>query len=159
MLLVLCGAVPAAPQTTEDQVTARIDKESLWVSNYKDLIVSIDVQDDSKLGITEDDVRTKVELRLRQAGIRPHPTAAEGLKVGASGWVLVVVKTFESAFSFQIEFGRSVSWILPNGSPARQLAFLWFRDRLGIGHDRAFVLSAVGDEMDKFLNAYLKANQ
>jgi hypothetical protein len=159
--LVICGAVPATAQTTE-QLAAQIEKESLWVSNYRDVIVRISVQDDSKLGITEDDVRTKVELRLRQAGIRPHPTVE--FKNGTlfpEAWVLVQVSTIESAFWLRIDVGRHVSWPLPNDSPAGQLAFLWSTPgRLGIhGHNRAGILSLVGDEMDTFLNAYLKANQ
>jgi len=156
--LVISGAVPAA-QMTDDQLAAQIVRDELWVSNYRDVAVLIDVQDDSKLGITEDDVRTKVELRLRQADIRPHPLVEHG-KVGPRTWVFVQVKTFESAVALRIDFCRYVSWILANGSPASQSVSTWSADRLGIhGDNRAYVLSGINDQMDIFLNAYLKANQ
>jgi hypothetical protein len=144
----------------DDQLAAQIEKENLWIRNYRDVVVAIDVDDDGKLGITEDDVRTKVELRLRQASIRPHLSSEDWTKIGGNGWVSVQVRTLGAAFSLDVIFMRDASWILPNSSPASHLSAVWSKGTVGVhGHDRAFVLSSVVDAMDHFLNAYLKANQ
>ena len=119
----------------------------------------IDGEGGNELGITEDDVRTKVELHLRQAGIRPHLVEKGGIETEPS--VFAQVLTYKSAFVVQIVFRRAVSWTLPNGRSTGQWWLSpWSKQFIGVQeHDRVGVLSEVGELMDKFLNEYLKANQ
>ena len=153
--------VPAATQTkTNSEIIEELDKRDLWVKNCKDLSVAVFVKDNSKLGITKEEIRTKVELRLRQANIRPREDMGSSEKMYDIPSLQVSVITVDSAFNVDIDFVRYVTWALPNGEITGYWHPTWKNGWTGIHlHDRAYLLSQIDDLMDSFLNAYLKANQ
>ena len=157
-LLVIIGyAVSASAQTANPIADAR-EREELWVTNYRNLAVVISLEDGvSEVGLTEDMVRTKVELRLRQANIRP---SARPVGINDPQTLLVSVSVVGQGFHIEIEFMRPVHWFLPDGTRADHMETVWIRGRTGTHASKPdFILSTIDKGLDQFLNAYLKANQ
>jgi hypothetical protein len=134
-------------------------QEDLWVKNYRNLNVLISLEDGvRKAGITEDTVRTKVELHLRQANIRPQTLRSISELSEDHQTLDVSVNVVGQAFGIEIGFLRNVVWTLPDGKIIRNFAATWNFGTTGTGNS-SFILSSLDEVLDRFLNAYLKANQ
>ena|SRR5215471_13059894 len=135
--------------------------QRLWVRNYRNLNVVVFVEDGArKFGFTDDDIRTKVRLRLRQAQIRPLQTGSASELSEDQQTLEVDVQIVGLAFNVGLEFQRSVVCPLPNNGVANIVSPTWTYAVTGThGHDRAYVLSGLDEALDTFLNYYLKANQ
>ena len=74
VILGVCFALVGSVGDIQAQQRTPRAKAELWVDDYKNLPILIeDLSSDAEdLGLTEDRVQTKVELRLRQAGMRPR---------------------------------------------------------------------------------------
>jgi hypothetical protein len=164
VLIVAC----ASPALARRQRIIDHSKQELWVRNYKDLGLVVSVSKNALL--TEDAVRTKVELRLRQAGIRPvdllhtqpSPGVLETLFSAGQGQTLYInVTLVRQAFSINLDFQRDVSWTLPDGTVNDSVTTTWTSSgTTGLhGSSSGYVMDALNEQLDEFLNAYLKANQ
>jgi hypothetical protein len=110
-------------------------------------------------GLTQSQIRTDVELRLRQAGIRINPASQS-----ASGTLSVVVTAFKQetsplyAISLSVSFGQLVTLIrdpsLVTAAPTWGIISVQV---VGAARLRG-VRYDVGDLVDRFINAYLEQN-
>ena len=135
---------------------AQVDQEkiNLWVKDYKNLPVTVVIQAND-IGMTEDAARTKTELRLRQAGIRPLKSDAF-----VDHRLIVYVRFSGPAFSIDVAFNRMAIWGLPDQSRYSGGVQTWDVSTVGEhGSDGPYIIRALDEGLDKFLNAYLKANQ
>ncbi len=108
--------------------------------------------DDSLAGLTEERIRTKCELRIRQAGLESVQGKPCFLRVEVS------VIPFISAFAISLHFYQGVVFYA-KGTTYFQLAPTWQRDSYGryeMGSD--FIISSLDQHLDFFLDEYLKAN-
>jgi len=148
ILLLLLISAPAGAQS--------VSESGLETANYKYVAVVIErlSADAGSLGLTEDRIRTRVELRLRSAGLTPGNDITKNL---ASLYVNVNVGG--SAYSAAVEYKRQVIFITGNRR-YRYLATTWESASIGT-HARSavYIMNALDQNLDKFLNEYLKANQ
>jgi len=122
-------------------------------------VVIEDLADDAP-GLTANQIRTSVELRLRQAGIR----LADAL--GGVAYLYVQVNTTRAFKPFDNTFGYNVHVAFVQRVKVIQsgvdlLAETWSVDTLQITQNRnlgAMVRSSVNDHVDEFINAYLSVN-
>jgi hypothetical protein len=98
---------------------------------------------------------------LKGALLSKLPLAGIGLPAGSAydRALSVRLEATPVASIIQIGFLRAVSWILPSGKTVEYVVPIWTTRSLAYGSNRAIFLSGIDDAMDKFLNAYLKANQ
>ena len=146
------GAVEAKAQGGVPATEA----ERLMVRDYRHLGLSVSVRhgglEEEYASMTTEDVRTKVELRMRRAGIPPEE--------GKGSQVLHVdLHTYGKAFNIRVSLWQTLTWALPNETVMMAGVGTWATNALGQGESRAEVLSTIEDEVYRFLNAYLKANQ
>ncbi len=156
LLVVSCYTTTAYAQTTAE----RVEKQALWVKDYKKLPILIEEIESNTLGVTKDSIRTKTELRLRQANIRPSDSASHA-PPSDEYYLYVNIGLFDGAFVVQLEFQRSATWELPDGNLSRPLHLTtWSAVSFGrYGSSSTFIIEQLDGLLDKFLNAYLKANQ
>lgn len=129
----------------------------LEVSNYKELplyVTSLE-SDGKKIGLTEDIIKTKCELKCRSFNIKPlNETTVPGHYE-----LLVHVTVVGYAFGVSLEFERAVHYKIDEKDVYAR-ATLWSKTRIGThGGKRGFILETLAIALDEFLNDYLKANQ
>jgi hypothetical protein len=110
-----------------------------------------------RIGLTEAQLQTAVELRLRKAGIRVFPTTEPGISL-----LVIQVTTVERlglyAYYVDVSLLQSVS-VAHNFTSA--YASTWTAGWLGtVGttQARSAIRETVGEQVDRFLNAYLAVN-
>jgi len=129
----------------------------LEVESHKRLNVVIEGLDDGdrQAGLTEELIRAKVELQLRQNGI--SPTAK--LDTQKAWYLYVRVDTVRKAFCIDVQFTRLVTYS-SEGRMYESLAGVWDKSITGVfAADSSFILQQVANGLDLFINDYLKANQ
>ena len=117
------------------------------------LMVSLDTKDEYIRGLTEERIRTKCELRLRQAGLEP-------VDAGFRNECFSVEVGILSAGGFIISslFRRTVVF-KGEGTTYRIRATTWEKVAFGThGRNMELIMSGVDGLLDSFLNEYLKAN-
>ncbi len=119
--------------------------------------MDVDSEGARRIGITEEGIRTDVELKLRLAGVQVL-TAEERRKAGAA-ILYVKMNMFEdtSSASVSLEILQDV-FLYRDPSVAVPLAVTWGSDLIISRPTRAGVREAIKDKVDKFLNAWLTAN-
>lgn len=148
LLLALISA-PAGAQTWSEN--------GLETANYKYVAVVIENlgTDAHSIGLTEDRIRTHVELRLRSVGLRPGKDVRKN-----KAWLYVNIDVLASAFNIHVSYQREVGFTAGNRS-YRHHAIAWKT----VGHhgisvgNAAFIINALDIRLDEFLNEYLKINQ
>lgn len=109
---------------------------------YDSLRVVIIFEDSTRTsGLSESRIETKVQLRLRQAGIRPVQENTEVLTID----VTVVADIFHVVLSFNRIVNYATTWTYGGCGSA--------------GRNFEYVLQGLDQFMDVFLNDYLAANQ
>ncbi len=113
--------------------------------------------------LTENEVRTKVENKFRGSKINSDSDKGPFLDVS-----IVLVK---SAFVVQLSYARQVYYFdedLPFSNPKTKFnklklygkpANTWERMTLGTGGGKPLLFNILDQQMDEFLNEYLKVNQ
>jgi hypothetical protein len=166
LLFITGGALSAAAQDRDAR-----DKQELSVKNYQDIHVEVinyegtppTAADYPKLGLSTEELQTKIELRLRQANIRPQKTSP-GMPT-----LKIFVMVYTAVYDIRLEFLQDTWWMTPMGW-VHEMRPTWEsneaigtrgneRAHLEAHLDRPQVLSTIDTLMDQFLNAYLKANQ
>jgi len=127
----------------------------LETSDYKKVRIGIEPLNGAAkiIGLTEEGIRTRYELRLRQYGIEPVSTSDQ-----TPEFVYIGIHVVGTAFHTWVDFGRPVvfnsgkTWYKTSGKT-------WFRSETGThGGDAEFILQGLDSLFNEFLNEYLKAN-
>jgi hypothetical protein len=158
LLLATTIASPAAGQS-DDAITRKT------LAGLKGIYILVeDVDDDvQRDGLSREQIRTDVELRLRQAGLDVLSELQYAAETGFP-YLYVNVQTLKSSlgpyvYRLEVELKQSVTPI--RNPSATLLAPTWAaRAKLGIvGVDNVRSLrDDIRDMVDQFINAYLAAN-
>ena len=107
------------------------------------------------LGLTTERIRTRVELKLRSVQVVPVEIK------GVVPYLLSVkAQVVGGAFKIALEFSRNATWVLPDGKTVEQTAVVWSDGTFGThGRSADYVLNALDEVLEEFLNTYLRANQ
>ena len=127
----------------------------LEVPNYKELPYLVESVSDAAraIGLTTDRLTTRLELRLREAGLVPVGTSYQH-------YVYLNVSVIGGAFSSNIRLNRFVSYLVDGREYVYSGATTWSVLGSGThGGSAAYILDAVDSQLDEFLNEYLKTNQ
>lgn len=114
-----------------------------------------------RLGLTRDQIRTDVELRLRKAGIKVL-TEKEYSEVPGQPWLYVNINTAMGtlpgicAYSIKVDLEETVT--LANGFKTRSA--IWNIGYVGLIGIRKtnYIRNPLSDLIDEFINDYLAAN-
>ena len=137
--LLLLAAASAHGETENFQLFTHCQPVSLYVGVTENF------------GLTEERVRTVAESRLRAARLyNPIPFSAFSLSV--------YVDTMERGhFTFQVFLEKKLFDPVTTES---WLAVTWKTGQFGnAGNDAGFIIQAVSEQMDKFINEYLRVNE
>lgn len=159
-ILALFFSLPVAVHAQESAFGTGLE-----IDNYQSVGVFVAPlpKDAEQIGLTEDRLQTRVELRLRQAKLKPVK-----IEKHRPAYLYVDVNMVGNAFAIRVVFIRPVSYpidptaIFANavGTAARScMASTWVT--LGVGTyrgDSEFIVQSLDEHLDKFLNEYLKAN-
>ena len=106
-----------------------------------------------RIGLTEERVRTKCELRLRQSGLQPVVSEAP-----YPALVITIQVLAKDTFVIEIQFYRVILFEV-NGVPYSTIAPTWEHWGTGKhGNDSEYIIKTLDQFFDVFLNEYLKAN-
>ncbi len=147
LLLALISA-PAGAQTWSDS--------GLETAKYKYIFIILERLGSgaSNIGLTADSIYTRVELRLRSAGLTPD---IEGKN--DDSYLYVNVFVVGAAYTVEVRYERRV--IFTAGD--QQYIYYsptWESLSTGIhGNNAAHIMNSLDRRLDKFLNEYLKVNQ
>lgn len=138
----------AAPAAAED--VTDLDRFQLW-SDCRGMRLSVaDLGEDAAdIDLTEEAIETAVRSRLRAA--RLYDADAFG------HFLYVNVNVFRQVFSINVEYYKGL-----NDSVSGELgvATTWQIGSVGThGWDAGYILSAVSQYMDKFIDEYLRVNE
>ena len=147
--------LPGVSHALKDEQEALIGLNGVYV-----LIEHLNSQAES-LGLTTDQIKTDVELRLRKAGIRVL-TKEESLATPGSPYLYVYVGTYIKeknpiiAFSNSVELKESVT--LANGF--KTTGSIWSAASIGLFTKENIkqIRGSVGERVDEFINDFLAAN-
>lgn len=153
VLVVTCGAGLALPSLAQAQFATGLE-----VADYKTVGYLIERLSDgaAEIGLTENRLQTRVELRLRQAGLAPVNMKGEG----PSAYLYVQVSVVGGGFSVNVSFDRTVSFLDAGREYTVYGTAVWGRGSIGThGGDSEFIVGRLDGRLDIFLNEYLKVNQ
>jgi hypothetical protein len=112
------------------------------------------------LGLTKDQIKTNIELRLRKAGIRML-TEKEWLESPdyphLSVTVAAITRAGSYAYMLQLYLSEFVTLVRGN----RVNGVIWQTYRIGIGNEQnteTKTQEQIGDMVDEFINDYMAAN-
>ena len=142
-------------QGQPESVTSRPSLNGLETSDYKRVKIGIEQLNGAAkiIGLTEERIRTRCELRLRQYGLEPVPVDDQ-----MPEFVYIGIHVVGTAYHTWVEFGRPV--VFNSGKELYKTSGkTWFRSETGThGGDAEFILRGLDSLFDEFLNEYLKAN-
>jgi len=156
-----CTDVPTAAllrNLTEIALNTAPSGDPLKVADFRKINVVIESlsRPAEKIGLTEERLRTRVELRLRSLNFDVVSTVADPEK---GGFLNVRVTVFGHAYSGFIAFNRDV-YFREDEEVKWTHASVWGTGSTGQhGDDPGYILDSVEGHLERFLNAYLKANQ
>ena len=142
-------------QEQPESVTSRPSLNGLETSDYKRVKIGIEQLNGAAkiIGLTEERIRTRCELRLRQYGLEPVPVSEQ-----ISEFVYIGIHVVGTAFHTWVDFGRPIVFNAGKASYTTS-GKTWFRSETGThGGDPEFILRGLDSLFDEFLNEYLKAN-
>jgi hypothetical protein len=142
-------------QEQPESVTSRPSLNGLEATDYKRVKIGIEQLNGAAkiIGLTEDRIRTRCELRLRQYGLEPVPVSDK-----ISEFVYIGIHVVGMAYHTWVDFGRPVVFSAENAL-YKTSGKTWFRSETGThGGDAEFILRGLDSLFDEFLKEYLKAN-
>ena len=116
----------------------------------------------NEVGLTERQIQTDVELKLRSAGIKVL-TIEKALKEKDSSLIYINVNSFkykqrpQGWFVYNIICNLNEHVFLERNPYIKTLGTTWQNGYLGIGNIKA-IRESVKDRIDQFINAYLSVN-
>ena len=149
LIVVLLISAPAGAQRWSDT--------GLETANYKHVAVLVEGltgADAGSMGLTKDRIQTRVELRLRSAGLIPGKASSK-----SKTYLYVLIGVVRKAHSISVRYRRGVSFITGD-QQYRKSATTWNVASVGThGGEAAYIINALDKYLDEFLNEYLKVNQ
>lgn len=153
IMVILSSQVLSAENISSPFLRAKFSLNGLETSNYKNVSLLIEslTEDAEKIGLTEERIKTKCELRLRQSGLNPSSDRRfEHLYVNIS--------VVSQALNIRIDFKRPVLFEVGK-KRYRKMASTWCESITGThGDNPEFIIQSLNELLDMFLNEYLKAN-
>lgn len=118
-------------------------------------VIVADLNEDAKqLGLREQIISSKVELRLRQNGIIPIDTWS----FERNFFLYIHIMVVGEAFSFEINIQRWVYYFIKNKEYSI-FATTWKKGITGThSNNESFILNKLLDGIDMFCNEFLKVN-
>ncbi len=160
ILLIPLFAIGLSFQTTNAQMNPALDSSKpslngLETSDYKRVKLGIEQLNEAakRIGLSEERIRTRYALRLREYGLEPVPVSDQ-----IPQFVYIGIHVVGMAFHTWVEYGRPVVF---DSEKTLYTASgkTWFRSETGThGADPEFILHGLDGLFDEFLNEYLKAN-
>ena len=148
LIVVLLFSTPAGAQTWSDS--------GLETAKYKYIFIILERLDSeaSNIGLTADSIYTRVELRLRSAGLTPD---IEGKN--DDSYLYVNVFVVGAAYTVAVRYERRVNFTAGD-QQYKHYSPTWESLSTGIhGNNTANIMNSLDRRLDKFLNEYLKVNQ
>lgn len=124
----------------------------LEVENHQEFDVVVEglSQDALNIGLTESRIRSRVNLRLRQVGLRINPDISE--------YLYIRINVIGISYSVDISFTRRVSFLVGD-IEHRTSANVYDKLMTGThGRNSEFIISSLDQLLDIFLSDYLDAN-
>lgn len=128
----------------------------LEINDPKNIDVSVEDIDSyaQDLGISKEDIITKICLRLRRNGLIPNSVDTKKI-----GFLYVNLGVLNNAFSLTYKFYRLVQY-QNDGVIYTKLATVWEKSSIGThSNNKSFILNSISDELDEFIEAYINSNQ
>lgn len=115
-----------------------------------------------RLGLTPDQLKTDIELRLRKAGIRVL-TEKEWLRTSGKPWFHISITTLYSAIGpgiWSITINAKLNELVTLARGFQVFGAIWDKNLTGTVATAKVpqMRNKVGDVVDKFINDYLAAN-
>ena len=142
-----------AEEETEDSWAARRLSDLFQLGNKCrpiNLIVGGGGSEEATMGLTEEAIRTTVRSRLRAARLYSSES---------SPYLYVGVNTLSGGIAFGVNLAFNKPLADPNLDELPGSATTWARSILGQGQDAGYILSAVSQLTDQFIDAYLRVNE
>ncbi len=169
--VVALALVLAAPASAVEKATER-DRSRLWNDCRPVDVIVVGLSDDAgKIGLRRKTLETAVRSRLRGARIYDGiPPAREPRWIGwkvdhvryGEPFLYLDVNVVGVAFGVEVGFRRSVMMLLPvpdGMDPLVGPATTWASGSTGThGGNSSYVLSAVTELVDEFIDEYLRVN-
>ena len=145
--------VPVLPAAAQEPTAA--ERFQLYAGCSPVLIGYVDIQDaDAELGLSEGRVETLVRSRLRGARIY-----YSGPITTTSDVPVLTTTVYVSGQAFHIEIGM-LNRVSRTSINATGIAWTWSRHITGThGKNPSFVLGAVSEVVDIFIDEYLRVNE
>jgi len=137
-ILLLLISAPAGAQT--------VSENGLETANYKYVAVAVEnfSADAGSIGLTEDRIRTRVELRLRSAGLTPGDDVTKNSAV-----LVVIVHVVGRAFTILFRYERKVDFTTGNRR-YRYVAATWKSAIMGTHTgNAAYIMDVLDGRMDE----------
>jgi hypothetical protein len=149
VFLITASSVSGKPRPVQTLPEAH---KELTVDAYKSVPLLIEDIPANRLSLTEELVKTRAELRMRSAGLRP---------IVASGphYLYINIRITGNAFRIDVDFMRNATWAVSADRRGTGFVRTWNAGGAGTAPSLVFILESLDGLMDQFLNAYLKANQ
>jgi hypothetical protein len=133
-------------QSSEPQMSA--------ISDYKTLPLVVEAIPSNTVNLLQEAVQSRAELRIRSAGLKP----VSDVGPMPFRYVYINVNINGNAFNVSVQFDQYAVWD-SSSKPGDGEVTTWFASTTGThGNSSTFILEAVDELMDRFLNTYLKAN-
>ena len=150
-LALVVAALLAAPTVAAEKIS-KFDRFQLWADCLPmNLVVSDVTKSAPMFGLTTEAVEIAVRSRLRAARLYDATTITPYLDVGVR---VLDIKRSMQPFVVKINLYKSVK---DETSGLSGPAVAWMGGAFGLG-DPAFVLSAISQHSDKFIDEYLRVN-
>lgn len=156
--LLFCSQASYAQQGRKEFGSFRISGSGLEVSDYKKVVLSVDLDEfgsdyATNIDLSKKRIRTECQSRLSQAGLEPVSEFTR------PEYLYVNIKVSLHAFSLLLQFSRPVTFQVGELEYARYGAKTWQRQITGThGGGPDYVLHSLGLLLDAFLRDYLQAN-
>jgi len=130
----------------------------LEVENHEDIyVVLLGIDEDEhalNIGITENRVRSRVNVRLRQIGLKPATIEDSG-----KGYLTINMTILPRAFNIALSFTRGVTFFSEDEMYLLMGATVYERSITGqFSGSSDFIISTLDQLLDQFLSDYLDAN-
>jgi hypothetical protein len=148
ILLFALISAPAGAQTWSDS--------GLETANYKYVAVVVEglSADAGSIGLTKERIRTRVELKLRSAGLTPSNDVNKN-----NAYLYVNIGVIRNAYNISVEYKRLVDFTTGNLRYQKMATTQNFSNAGMHGNDAAYIMNVLNILLDRFLNEYLKVNQ
>lgn len=123
--------------------------EKIWV------LIEVLGEEERKMGLTEDRLKSITELRLRREGIQIC-SREEWFSHNNIPWLYVNVVVVGRAFNVLLELKDYVS--LHRDRSISCYASTWSQDITGTSNNPEYIVSALSELLDEFINDYYIAN-